>query len=89
MNIIYIKDALSLLKSGYVLESYDNENRLIFVYENTKIYIYSAKYTLNLDINDFIELYKDYKFTPIKNNDGESIDLKKDEEYYSSLQKHQ
>lgn len=89
MRQIFVSDALKLLKEDYVLESQDGANRLVFVKENAQIAVYSQKYTVFVSFNDFLDLYKDFVFLPIKNNDKETIDLKKDEEYYSSIQKRQ
>lgn len=89
MKAIYAIDALKLLKEDYVLESKSNENRFVFVKENNKIAVYSQKYTVFVDFLDFLKLYESFIFFPVETKDKESIDIKKDEEYYSSIQKKQ
>lgn len=89
MKPLYIKDAIKLLKEDYVLESFSNNEKMVFVKENARIAVYSGKYNAYVSFTDFENLYKDFTFFPIKENERETIDLKKDEEYYSSIQKRQ
>lgn len=89
MKSFYVKEAYKLLKDGYVLESFFEGNRLVFIKEKAQIAVYSDKYTVFIGDLDFLDLYKDYTFSPIKEKEKETIDLKKDEEYYSSIQKKQ
>lgn len=89
MKAIYATDALRLLKEDYVLESKYENNRFVFIQENGKIAVYSQKYTVFVEFSDFLELYNAFIFFPIETKNKEVIDIKKDEEYYSSIQKRQ
>ena len=87
---IDIKDALTLLKSGYLLESFSDNNHYFFVFENGKINVSSKDFNAKLTSLDFLEIFKDYQFSPIKDEESnEKIDSLKDNEYYSKLQKKQ
>lgn len=89
MKAIYATDALKLLKEDYVLESKYENNRFVFVKENSKIAVYSQKYTVFVEFSDFLDLYSAFIFSLIETKEKEIIDIKKDEEYYSSIQKRQ
>lgn len=89
MKSIYVEDALKILKDDYVLEAKVDNNRYIFVKENGKIAVYSQKYTVFVGFSDFLSLYNTFTFFPLENKEKSLIDLKKDEEYYSSIQKRQ
>ena len=84
-----IKEACLLLRDGYVLESIIKNDRLIFISENSKIKIYSAKYNSMMKTEDFLNLYKDQDFFPLQTKDDNSSEVEKDFEYYSRLQKKQ
>jgi len=87
---IDIKDAFTLLKSGYLLESFNDNNHYFFVFENGKINVSSKDFNAKLTSLDFLEIFKDYLFSPIKDEESnEKIDSLKDNEYYSKLQKRQ
>ena len=87
---INAKDAITLLKSGYVLEAFSDNNHYIFVFENNKVAVSSKDFNAKLSPLDFLEIFKDYLFSPIKNDKKKKkIDSSKDNEYYSKLQKRQ
>ena len=87
---INAKDAITLLKSGYVLEAFSDNNHYIFVFENNKIAVSSKDFNAKLSALDFLEIFKDYLFLPIKDDEqNEKIDSSKDNEYYTKLQKRQ
>ena len=91
-NLTYldINEAKRLLKNGYVLSSNEDSKRHIFIYENNVINIYSSSYKISLSLTNFIENYKDFKFTLIDVKENENaLDLLKDEQYYSKIQKKQ
>ena len=80
MNEIYtINEAINILKEKIILK--DNLNNK-FVYKKKRIYVYSSNSSYNLNIDDFLELFKDSKFI-IEDNDDSEIDIEKDKEYYS------
>lgn len=90
MKIIDIKKAVKLLESGYVLESFENKDHYVFVLdENKKIKVASSKYSHSISIYDFNDIYKEFNFSLIEGENIETIDLEKDKEYYSKIQKHQ
>ena len=83
-------EALTLLKSDYILESFNENSHYVFYLEENKIVVKSKDFNAKLNIFDFKEIFKNYQFLPIKDdNDANKIEIKKDEEYYSSLQKRQ
>lgn len=87
---IGIKEALTLLKSGYVLEAFSDNNHYIFVFENNKVNVTSKDFNAKLLSLDFQEIFKNYLFSPIKDDEqNEKIDSLKDNEYYSKLQSKQ
>ena len=88
-NTISLKDAIKLLKSGYVLTSILNDLTYIFVFEKETIEVRTKTYRVKVSLEDFKKLYSDFNFTLIKDEDEVQENLLKDEEYYSSIQKKQ
>lgn len=78
-NLLDINDAYISLKEGLVL--LDKVNAY-FKLINDRVYIKSENVSYNLEIKEFLELYKNSKFVIFDDN-CEIIDSKKDEEYYS------
>lgn len=78
-NLLDINDAYISLKEGLVL--LDKVNAY-FKLINDRVYIKSENVSYNLEIKEFLEIYKNSKFI-IFDDTGEIIDSKKDEEYYS------
>lgn len=83
-----IDQATKLLKEGYVLLSYKDELRYIFIFEERRIVVKSVKFSFKLTINDFKDNFKDFKFSLIK-DENEEINLNKDLDYYKNIQKKQ
>lgn len=88
-NMISLKDAIKLLKSGYVLTSISNDLTYIFVFEKETIEVRTKTYRVKVSLEDFKKLYSDFNFTLIRDEDEFQENLLKDEEYYSSIQKKQ
>ena len=88
-NMISLKDAIKLLKSGYVLTSISNDLTYIFVFEKETIEVRTKTYRVKVSLEDFKKLYSDFNFTLIRDEDEPQENLLKDEEYYSSIQKKQ
>ena len=83
-----IDQATKLLKEGYVLLSYKDELRYIFIFEEHRTVIKSVKFSFKLTINDFKDNFKNFKFSLIK-DENEEINLNKDLDYYKNIQKKQ
>ena len=88
-NMISLKDAIKLLKSGYVLTSISNDLTYIFVFEKETIEVRTKTYRVKVSLENFKKLYSDFNFTLIRDEDEFQENLLKDEEYYSSIQKKQ
>lgn len=88
-NTISLKDAIKLLKSGYVLTSISTDLTYIFVFEKETIEVRTKSYRVKVSLEDFKKLYSDFNFTLIRDEDEPQENLLKDEEYYSSIQKKQ
>ena len=88
-NTISLKDAIKLLKSGYVLTSISTDLTYIFVFEKETIEVRTKTYRVKVSLEDFKKLYSDFNFTLIREEDEPQENLLKDEEYYSSIQKKQ
>lgn len=88
-NTISLKDAIKLLKSGYVLTSISADLTYIFVFEKETIEVRTKTYRVKVSLEDFKKLYSDFNFTLIRDEDEPQENLLKDEEYYSSIQKKQ
>lgn len=88
-NTISLKDAIKLLKSGYVLTSISTDLTYIFVFEKETIEVRTKTYRVKVSLEDFKKLYSDFNFTLIRDEDEPQENLLKDKEYYSSIQKKQ
>lgn len=88
-NTISLRDAIKLLKSGYVLTSISTDLTYIFVFEKETIEVRTKTYRVKVSLEDFKKLYSDFNFTLIRDEDEPQENLLKDEEYYSSIQKKQ
>lgn len=88
-NTISLKDAIKLLKSGYVLTSISTDLTYIFVFQKETIEVRTKTYRVKVSLEDFKKLYSDFNFTLIRDEDEPQENLLKDEEYYSSIQKKQ
>lgn len=87
-NSLNINEAIALLKTDYVLVSFKDNLRYIFLYENHKVSVKSKNFNISLSLTDFIESFKDFKFTLIEKV-GQEINLEKDLDYYKNIQKKQ
>ena len=87
-DYLTIDQATKLLKEGYVLLSYKDDLRYIFIFEEHRIVVKSVKFSFKLTINDFKANFKDFKFSLIK-DENEEINLNKDLDYYKNIQKKQ
>lgn len=83
------RQALDLLKEGYILRSEEDDILYYFSYENKKVKVYTAKYNLTITGNDFLDTYGGFIFNAIKGLSTNSLDNEKDFDYYSRLQKKQ
>ena len=88
-NTISLKDAIKLLKSGYVLTSISTDLTYIFIFEKETIEVRTKTYRVKVSLEDFKKLYSDFNFTLIRDEDEPQENLLKDKEYYSSIQKKQ
>lgn len=87
-NSLNINEAIALLKADYVLVSFKDNLRYIFLYENHKVSVKSKNFNISLSLTDFIESFKDFKFILIEKVDQE-INLEKGLDYYKNIQKKQ
>lgn len=87
-DYLTIEQATKLLKEGYVLLSYKDDLRYIFIFKEHRIVVKSVKFSFKLTINDFKDNFKDFKFSLIK-DENEEINLNKDLDYYKNIQKKQ
>lgn len=78
-----IKTAVKYLKAGYQLKSIINKETDFFCYRDKTIYIISEKKSIQLNEFSFMELYNDSTFEIVEEKHEETVDIKKDEEYYS------
>lgn len=87
-NSLNINEAIALLKSEYVLVSFKDNLRYVFLYENHKVSVKTKNFNISLPLTDFAESFKDFKFTLIEKSNQE-INLEKDLDYYKNIQKKQ
>ncbi len=85
---INILNATKLLKSGYVLCSYHENIRFLFICENNEVKIHTSSYKVSMKINDFIDQFQTFSFYLIEDSsqDKEKVDEKKDIDYYMNIQ---
>lgn len=84
-DLIKIDDitlAIKLLKDGEILVNKKQNKLTYFAFKKDKIHCQNSSLSFNISIQDFKSIYKDAIFY-IYNFEDNSIDLKKDEEYYS------
>lgn len=77
------KEVLLALKDKEILTTKIKDK---FVFKKGKIYCYTNGSSFSLDVDDFIDLYKDEVFY-IYEEEGASIDEDKDEAYYRYYRK--
>ena len=61
-----INEAAKLLIDGYVLSSFAENTRFIFLYENRQICVYSDKYNSKISLDLFKNIYKELFLTLLK-----------------------
>lgn len=82
MNKLTFIEAISFLKEGKIILFFSDKSKYLASLKRQKIFIMSKNLTYYLPLKDFEELYRDASFYLYEESD-ETIDVKKDEEYYS------
>lgn len=82
MNKLTFTEAISFLKEGKIILFFSDKSKYLASLKRQKIFIMSKNLTYHLPLKDFEELYQDASFYLYEESD-ETIDIKKDEEYYS------
>lgn len=82
MNKLTFTEAISFLKEGKIILFFSDKSKYLASLKRKKIFIMSKNLTYYLTMKDFEELYQDASFYLYEESD-ETIDIKKDEEYYS------
>lgn len=82
MNKLTFIEAISFLKEGKIILFFSDKSKYLASLKRQKIFIMSKNLTYYLTLKDFEELYQDASFYLYEESD-ETIDIKKDEEYYS------
>lgn len=88
INKLNITEALKLLKNQYVLVSYKDNQRYVFLMQENKVLIKTVNFSLTTSTGDFIDNFSDFNFALIETQD-EEINLEKDLDYYKNIQKRQ
>ena len=76
-----IKVGLKYLLDGYVIKSVNSSKAIYFVIKGDKVISFNDGYKAKMSQEDFIELYRYSSFNLVE-EEYESIDVKRDEEYY-------
>ena len=76
-----IKVGLKYLLDGYVIKSVNSSKAIYFVIKGDKVISFNDGYNAKMSQEDFIELYRYSSFNLVE-EEYESIDVKRDEEYY-------
>lgn len=82
MNKLTFTEAISFLKEGKIILFFSDKSKYLASLKRQKIFIMSKNLTYYLSLKDFEELYQDASFYLYEESD-ETVDIKKDEEYYS------
>lgn len=87
MDINYIIEdiskALGLIKNGEILLSVIDGNKIFFASKKNKVLLQAPSYTCLISYEEFTSLYHNNKFIIYNYKDAETVDLLKDEQYYS------
>lgn len=79
-----IKEALTLLKGGYHLKLIFKDREYFIYFMKDRVHLKNDTEGLVISEYEFSSLYKDCKFRiDTSSMDEETVDIKKDEEYYS------
>ena len=76
-----IKVGLKYLLDGYVIKSINSSKVIYFVIKGDKVISFNDGYKAKMSQEDFTELYRYSSFNLVE-EEYESIDVKRDEEYY-------
>ena len=76
-----IKVGLKYLLDGYVIKSVNSSKAIYFVIKGDKVISFNDGYKAKMSQEDFIELYRYSSFNLVE-EEYETIDVKRDEEYY-------
>lgn len=79
-EILNILEAIEALKSKNILFS---KSKFFKLQANNKVLVVDVNVKYSLTIEEFLDLYKKEEFVIYKDEKEESVDNKKDEEYYS------
>ena len=82
-NRIGSKKALSLLKAGYKLFSVIDGKENLFLFVNEKVFVSDGNREARISPYSFLEIYEKNVFTIDHNEEEDTVDNKKDDEYYS------
>ena len=77
-----INKALSYIENKKVLVSIIDNNKTYFMKKNNKLFVLNGNSSFFLNIEQFLDLYKNVKFYVYEDNES-TVDYQKDEEYYS------
>ena len=80
---INAKKALSLRKAGYKLFSVIDRQETLFLFIDDKIFVSSGNREVRLSPYSFLEIYENNLFLVDHDEEEETVDKKKDDEYYS------
>ena len=83
VNKFDIQTATRYLKAGYRLKSIIDRKEEYFVMRNDIVFVLAEQKGIKLDLYTFADLYKDCVFEKVEVEEEETVDIKKDEEYYS------
>jgi len=78
-----IKEAIKLLKEGYILVSYISKKKTYFVLKEKKILVKNDNTLYYLTEEDFSSLFFNQVFAIKEEENDTDIDSEKDKEYYS------
>jgi hypothetical protein len=80
---ISVAAALRRLKAGYSVYAFIDRRREDFQFQNGNILILSSNKSIRLNEYDFLELYRNQDFFLEEVSQEDTVDMKRDEEYYS------
>jgi hypothetical protein len=79
-----VREALVMMKAGYHLEAKIDRQVEDFYFNDDHVYVLADNKVIKINEYEFLDLYGKTSFQLAdEQNDEETIDMKKDEEYYS------
>ena len=78
-----VNQALRYLKASYHLYTIIDKKEEDFFYLDETIFVKSELKSFKIKEYDFLSLYQDCTFYVLEENNEDTVDIKKDEEYYS------